>query len=178
MNTWRNAIQKKLKQREGMTTIEVAISILIVLLALGGFVDMVTNSQKFDTASSVTGYVGRVVGNQGGVNTTAPEQFSGNYVTSPQLYREVTMILKNGGIPEEDFRLLVNGREITADTQMSPLTFGERMKVELRVAYQWNHISKVVPTELGGVQVSSREVVSSFKVRGEDIETEYGTETP
>ena len=170
------AIKDRLKGTAGMTTIEVAIAVIITLMALGGFVDMVSISQKLDTASSVTGYVGRVAANQGGISTAPTEHHVGNYVDSEQLYREVKTILSNGGISEGDFRLLINGTEIKPETAMTPLEFGERMKIELKVKYEWDLISQFVPLKTGGEQVSSREVISSFKVRDQDVmESEYGT---
>lgn len=178
MNQLLQMLKERMKNKAGMTTFEVGISVIIVLMALAGFVDMVNNSQKMDTASSVTGYVGRVVGNQGGISTAPTEHHVGNYVTSAQLYREVQIILANGGIPEEDFKLLINGTEIKPETAMAPLEFGTRMKVELQVSYSWALISQLVPGTMEGNQVSSREVISSFKVRDQDINTEYGETTP
>lgn len=166
-------LRKKIVEQAGMTSLEVGITVLIVLMALGGFVDMVNNSQKLDTASSVTGYVGRVVANQGGIRTAPTEHHVGNYVTSQQLYREVQMILQNGGIPEEDFTLLINDREIKSDTNMPLLDFGERMKVELKVRYGWDMIAMMNPVNLDSEKVSSREVISSFKVRDGGMKTDY-----
>lgn len=171
-------LKERLANKAGMTTLEVAISVIIVLMALGGFVDMVNTSQKLDTASSVTGYVGRVVANQGGVRTAPTVHHVGNYVTSDQLYREVSMILKNGGVPEEDFKLLINNKVIKPGTNIPLQDFGKRMKVELKVAYRWDMISQLVPGDMEGEKVSSREVISSFKVRQGNIESEYGAPTP
>lgn len=173
MKHFAKRIGKKLREKAGMTSIEVGIVVLIALLALGGFVDMVNNSQKLDTASSVTGYVGRVVANQGGIRTSPTEHHVGNYVTSQQLYREVEMILANGGIPEEDFKLLINSREIGSDTNLALLDFGERMNIELRVTYGWDMISMMNNLDMRGEKVSSREVVSSFKVRDGGMESGY-----
>lgn len=167
-------MKEKLENKKGMTTLEVAISVIIVVSALAGFVDMVNTSQKIDTASSVTGYVGRVVANQGGVQTAPTAHHVGNYVTSAQLYREVQTILKNGGIAEEDFKLTINAQELNSTTNLPLQSVGDRMKVELTITYGWDLISQVVPGELKGEKVSTREVVSSFKVRDGNIETEYG----
>jgi hypothetical protein len=52
------------------------------------------------------------------------------------------------------------------------------MKVELKVAYRWDMISQLVPGDMEGEKVSSREVISSFKVRQGNIESEYGAPTP
>lgn len=173
MKRFFKAIGKKLKEKAGMTSIEVGIVVLIALMALGGFVDMVNNSQKLDTASSVTGYVGRVVANQGGIRTAPTEHHVGNYVTSQQLYREVQMILQNGGIPEEDFTLLINNQEIKSDSNMRTLDFGERMNIELKVRYGWDMIAMMNPGDFASEKVSSRVVTSSFKVRDGGMKSEY-----
>lgn len=170
-------VKSKLSNKKGMTTIEVAISVMLVVMALAGFVDMVNNSQKLDTASSVTGYVGRVVANQGGIQTTPTEHHVGNYVSSDQMYREVKSILENGGIPEKDFSLTINNLEITPGTDMEVQDFGERMRVELKIHYKWDLMSQMLPGVLDGEQISSRTVISSFKTRTGDIQSEYGTPT-
>lgn len=165
MTRYFKRIKEKLGDKKGMTTLEIAISAFIIIVALTGFIDMVKVSQKLDTASSITGYVGRVVGNQGGVRTTAPKHQYGNYVTSEQLYREVKTILENGGVKESDFKLYVDGKRFKEGTNIALKDFGERIPVKLEVTYEWELISSATGLDMKNTKESSRTVVSSFKVR-------------
>lgn len=166
MTRYFKRIKEKLGDKKGMTTLEIAISAFIIIVALAGFIDMVKVSQKLDTASSVTGYVGRVVANQGGVRTTAPNHQYGNYVTSEQLYREVKTILENGGVKEADFKLYVDGKRMREGTNIPLKDFGERIPVKLEVTYEWELISSAIGVDMmKNTKESSRTVVSSFKVR-------------
>lgn len=174
MNRLIRRCKERLTNHKGITTIEIAISAMIIIIALAGFVDMVNVSQKMDTASSVNGYVGRVVAAQGGVQVQPTVHHTGNYVTSPQLYREVKTTLANGGFSEDEFELKVNGRVITPETNVPIVSFGERMDIELSVDYKWELIGGALGTELGSTKTSKREVVSSFKFREGDIETDFG----
>lgn len=174
MNRWVCRLKERIRNSKGITTIEVAISAMIIIVALAGFVDMVNVSQKMDTASSVNGYIGRVVAAQGGVRVQPTVHHSGNYVTSPQLYREVKTTLENGGFTEEDFKLKINGVEISPTSNVPITSFGERIKIELTVDYRWDLISGALGTDMGSSKTSKREVVSSFKKRSGNIRTDFG----
>lgn len=173
MNRLFRRLKERIQNNKGITTIEIAISAMIIIVALAGFVDMVNVSQKMDTASSVNGYVGRVVASQGGVRVRPTVHHSGNYVTSPQLYREVKTTLENGGFKEEDFKLKINGVEISPTSNVPITSFGDRIKIELTVDYRWELISGALGTDLGSSKTSKREVVSSFKKRNGNIKTKF-----
>ncbi|WP_214688645.1 MULTISPECIES: hypothetical protein [unclassified Exiguobacterium] len=173
MKKFFDRLKQKLLDNKGLTSIELGLTGLITVYALAGFVDMVNMSQKLDTASSVSGYVGRVVGNQGGVMTQPSTHHLESYVTTPQLYREVKNTLAKGGFAEDDFTLEINGRTISPETSLPIIEFGERIPVTLTVRYEWDYLSDIVPGVVGGEKVSKRQVISSFKVRNGDIESGF-----
>lgn len=166
-------IKERLHNHEGITTIEIAISAMIILVGLAGFVDMVNMSQKLDTASSVNGYVGRVVANQGGVRAAPTAQHDGNYVSSTQLYREVQTTLANGGIAEKDFVLKVSGKAVKPGTNIPLQEFGTRIPIELTINYEWTLMGNLLPGNIQSKKTSNRVVVSSFKVRKDSISTTF-----
>lgn len=165
-------MKKRLFNSKGITTIEIAISAMIIIIGLAGFLDMVNMSQKLDTTSSVTGYVGRVVAGQGGITETVNTSNNGYYVTTTQLYREVKETLAGGGISEEDFTLRINGVVIKPGVNINPPVIKEpnrpqtkEMNINLNVDYKWNFISGVLGTELKSKQSSKKTVISTFKIR-------------
>lgn len=164
-------MKKRLFNSKGMTTIEIAISAMIILIGLAGFFDMVNMSQKLDTASSVTGYVGRVVAAQGGVRELPTAQHKGYYVGTNQLYREVKATLAGGGIAEKSFSLRINGNEIKPGTNLQVYTLGERMSIDLTIKYKWSFISGILGSDIESEQSSKKSVVSSFKKRDGDIQS-------
>lgn len=165
MKQFFRTIKEKLTNKKGMTSLEIGLSAFIIIIALTGFIDMVKISQKLDTASSITGYVGRVVANQGGIRTAPPAHIYGNYVTSDQLYGEVTNILANGGVEEADFKLFVDGKRIQPGTNIPLRDAGERIPVKLEVTYNWDLMSTALHVDMEKTKESNRTVVSSYKVR-------------
>lgn len=173
VNKLYNRFKNRVQNNKGVTTIEIGLSAILIIIALSGFIDMVNMSQKMDTASSVTGYVGRVVGNQGGLMQQPSVHHLDSYVTTPQLYREVQTTLAKGGFTEKDFTLEINGQVVKPDTNVETVSFGERIPIKLTVKYDWELMSMTVPGTIGGTKTSKREVVSSFKIREGDIQSDF-----
>lgn len=167
----------KEQRQKGMTTIEIVISVIIILMTLCGFIDMILNSQKMDTASTVTNYVSRVVASQGGIQTKATSQHLQGYVTSAELCDQVQRMLKKSEIKSNEYVLKIDGKTITPSTNLALKDFGERINVDLSVQYHWKFLHQIVPVSLDHEKTSHREVVSAFKTRNGSISTQYGKDS-
>lgn len=80
------SIKTRLKNKKGMNTIETVIIVIILLLCILTMLDLMETTQKMSSTTSAVNYVTRLVGRQGGISNSTPENFSsyghGSYVTS------------------------------------------------------------------------------------------------
>lgn len=77
---------KKLKEKKGMNTIETVIIVVIILLCIMTMLDLMEVTQKMSATTSAVNYVTRLIGRQGGISNSVPDNFSsygkGSYVTT------------------------------------------------------------------------------------------------
>ena len=157
-------IRKKLKETKGLNTIEVAICSMIILVAIGGLLDLNGIMKKFNATSSTTSYIARTISKQGGVRMNKPSSFSGEYVTSQSLYSDVKSNLNNAGIKDSEFTVKINGYTLSSSSNVPIVTYGDDLKVELTINYSWKLLSQFT----GGnnySKTSNRIVTSSIKNR-------------
>jgi len=162
-------LKAKLKEKKGIGSIEIVICSLIIIMMIGGLVDMIQITQKLDTVGQTTGYVARTIQKQGGVQTMKIPNFHGKYTTTPVLYENVKEMMAANGIPEEDWKLSVSvGNQIypiTPSTSVPIVDYGHRMKVILEVKYRWTVLSNMIPVGLEATKDSIREVLSGYQIR-------------
>lgn len=148
-----------------MTSLEIAISVLVIVVAIAGLVDLTTILQRTNTVSMNTAYISRVVGSQGGVRTSKIENFAGNYVDSNELYRNVKKSMSSSGIPEDEWEVKIDGRTLTPITNIPLRDYGSKITIETSVDYKWTLTSNVVPGQISGVHTSDNEVYTTHKIR-------------
>ena len=159
-------IIRKIKNTKGFTSIEVAISVIILLIVISGFTDLTTILKKQTTLSSANTYVARTVGLQGGVRINEPQQFEGyNYVSSQKLYKNLNTMFKDSGVSENDWVCEINGYKLTPTLNMPLIDFGDKLRIKMKVKYTWGLVSNFIPGRINGVRESERIITSSYKIR-------------
>lgn len=156
---------KKKKDKKGITSLEIAISVLVIVVAIAGLVDLTTILQRTNTVSMNTAYISRVVGSQGGVRNNKIENFAGNYVDSNELYRNVKKSMNSSGIPDEEWEVKIDGRILTPVTNVPLKDYGNKIKIKASVNYKWALTSNVIPGQVSGVHSSDNEVYTTHKIR-------------
>lgn len=162
-----NKIKNILKSKKGLNTIETAILSIIILMCIGGMIDLNSIIKKFNATSSTTSYISRTIAKQGGVRMNKPQSFNGDYVTSQELYRDVKSALNKAGIEDSNFTVTINGYNLQPNSNLPIVTHGNNMKVELKIKYNWNFIRQFT----GGKdfqKTSNRIVMSTYKDRNSD----------
>lgn len=164
----------KLKNNKGMTSIEVGITVIILIMVLSGFVDLTTILRKQTTLSNASTYVARTVGLQGGVRTNKPDQFGGqNYINSVQLYNNLNTMFKDAGISTNSWTCKVNGYDLNASTNTPLYDFGKEIVIDITVDYNWGLLSNFIPGTLHNKRTSKRIITSSYKIRTGGWSSEY-----
>lgn len=174
-------LKDKWKNKKGFGSIEIVISSLIVIMVVAGLVDTIQITQRLDTTSQAVGYVARVVQKQGGVQTKEIANYSGKYTTTSVLYNNVKSMMEANNIKDTEWNLyLKNGdtqTEITKKTNFPIINYGKRITVTLKVKYNWNTLSIVLPGVMGGTRESSRQVLSGYQIRDDaKMQTELNVE--
>ena len=175
MNYIKN-LKSYLTNKRGVASIEIAISAMLFIIAVGAFIDLSAILSKINSISTTNAYVSRVIGAQGGVSTRQPENFKGEYINSKELYQNVKNSLGRSGLKESDWTMYIDGRKLTNNTNVPLKDFGKEITLTLESDLKWDLFSNFIPGEVTNHQTSERTVVSSFKVRTGDIKTEYKQE--
>jgi len=176
-------VKQKWKERKGFGSIEIVLSAMIVLMMVGGMLDMISITQRFETVSQATNYVSRIVQKQGGVRTSRIDNYNGKYTTSATLYNNVKDMMESNGIHEEDWTLtltLPDGKSytVTPTTNVPIVNYGQRMKVTISVNYRWNIVSTMLPIQGERTRDSIKEVLSGYQSRQtSDMKTTLGAES-
>ncbi|MFJ8531099.1 hypothetical protein [Bacillus sp. NPDC094106] len=161
------------RNKKGVASIEIAISAMLFIMAVGAFIDLSAILSKINSVSSTNAYVARVVGAQGGIRTRAPENFREEYISSKSLYENVKNSLERSGLKESDWVMYIDGQKLTKNTNTLLKDRGKDITIKLEFDLEWSLLSNFIPGEFKNHKVSERTVESSFKVRTEDIKTEY-----
>lgn len=165
-------LQKIRRQKKGMTSFEIVVSVMVVLVILCGFVDLTSILNRLNTVSQNTAYVSRVIGRQGGVQTQEIENFDGRYVTSKELYRNVKQSMNSTGISDDEWEMRIDGMTVTPSSNLPIKDYGTTMGVEVEVSYNWDLTDNFVPMDFSNTKVSENKVFTTYKVRNLDFEQE------
>lgn len=160
VNKWTRPEKKK-----GMTSIEIVLSVLLILIAISGFVDLTNIIRRGTAVSASTAYVSRVVGNQGGIQTKQIKNFSGRYVGSNELYSNIKRTMESSGIPEEDWTVRVYGVTLTPTTNLAVYDYGTSIPITVTVDYEWGFTQNFVPGNIEGTHSSRSSVYTTHKIR-------------
>lgn len=166
-------VRNRIKNKHGMTTIEIAICALIFIVAISGFVDLTQVLNKLNTISQTNSYIARTISKQGGVRTRNIDNFAGEYVTTQELYRNVETSLTRSGIPHNNWELYIDEYKIKPETNTPIRNYGETINIRLDVKYNWTLISNFIPGKITQTKKSYRNVVSTYKIRNESMNSEY-----
>lgn len=165
-------INKKIKNKKGLNTLQTVIISIVILICAGFFIDLINITEKQQAVSMTSTFVSRIISKQGGVRTATPNEFkeSDDYVNSVELYNKVKKVMNNADIPDTDWTLQVKTPldglvTIKGNTNLALADIGSSMEVILTVNYKWELASKLTPITPKGTIKSKRAAYSSLKIR-------------
>lgn len=158
-------IKEKLANKKGVTSIEVVLSVLIVIVIISGFVDLTAILRRGNAVSTNTAYISRVVGNQGGVQTNQIPNFSGRYVTSNELFSNVQRSMRSSGIADDEWEVRIYGVPLSEGTNLPVYDYGSRIPIVVTVDYEWGFTQNFIPGDIEGTHESKNSVVTTHKIR-------------
>lgn len=156
---------KRKRDKKGITSLEVVICIMIVIVSLSGFADMSALIQKTSAVNQSAGYVTRVVSRQGGTGETKFRNYSDEFVKTSTLYDNVKKSMESVGVPESDWTLKINEQVIAPGTQYGPFDYGTTMDVKIESSFKWTLTSNFVPGEIKTNSESKSRGMSTYKIR-------------
>ncbi len=151
---------KKLKKdRRGVIEpINFAICIMILIVALGFFLDILRIGQQMQAVSRLNTEFARIVAAQGGISNSVPANYPGgddNYVTLGEFRRTVDNVARSSGITGG-----INIERNPGDR----IEFRHEFTTGLSFQYRWNMLDAMIPGRLPpGTYHSGRAGVSEFK---------------
>lgn len=157
--------KERLASKKGVTSIEVVMSVLIVIIVISGFVDLTGILRRGNAVSTNTAYVSRVVGNQGGIQTREVPNFSGRYVNSNELYTNVQRSMRSSGIADNEWEVHIYGVPLSKGMNLPVYDYGSRIPIVVSVDYKWGFTENFVPGNIRGTHTSKNTVVTTHKIR-------------
>lgn len=158
-------MKKIMKKKDGVSSIELVISIMIFLMVLCFFLDITMLTWKFTSLSSVNTNVTRAVSLQGGVKNTVPSGYPGGnteYLTSSELYDLVENVLNGAGVEDYEFDVYINNIKLTSNSNIQ-VDYLQPINVKITTRYDWVYISNFIPGNLSHTVSSERNSLSEFK---------------
>lgn len=164
----------KLKNKKGMSTIEIIIGVLIFLALLCFMLDLLILTWKFSVVAQTNTYLARVSGIQGGALWSAPDDYPGGYETIGELNATINEKFQAAGIASTEWSGSVgNGRIGSHGTsESSEYDYKEVFTTEITVRYRWEFMSNIIPGSLTQTITSRRPAMSEWKYNYADWDGE------
>lgn len=156
----------KSKDKRGISVLTMVAGLMMVFIAIGGLADLTILQTKFSALSTQSSYVSRVVSGQGGISHSRIDDFQGRYVTSGELYRNISGAMNHAGISNDEWSVRIGGYELTPGTHIPTQDYGERLSVSVSIDYGWPFTSNFIPGNMRNSRTSSTEVITTHRVRG------------
>lgn len=163
LTKFKNRLKKK--DKRGISVLTMVAGLLMVFIAIGGLADLTILQTKFSALSTQSSYVSRVVSGQGGISHRRIDNFQGRYVTSGELYRNISGAMNNAGISNDEWSVRIGGTELTPGTHIPTYDYGERLTVSVSIDYGWPFTSNFIPSTLSNSRTSSTEVITTHRIR-------------
>lgn len=163
----------KLKNKKGISTIEIVIGVLIFIVVLCFMMDLLILMWKFSVIAQTNTEVARIAGIQGGFLNTPPHAYPGgnkNYITISELDAMLTDKFESAGIASNEWEIRIGSGGITKNGAKRPVRFDykETFSVEISVDYRWDFMSNILPGNLRQTITSKRPAMSEWKYNYDD----------
>lgn len=181
-----NKMKDKIKNKNGISTIEWVICILIFIMLFSFLFDLYFISYKQFRVSSEASNLMRVIANQSGVEKNTPHNYPGgdeNYLSVDEAYDRLDNTFKGLGISENDWTAEVSMRDKTAN-QIKDKTitlkkgqlgikgdYRDYVTLKITFKYKWGIWSQMVPSDITGTILVERHGFAEWK---EDYDTWEG----
>lgn len=160
--------RKRMKEKDGIWTIEFVIAVLITLMVLCALLDILILSWRFAVISQTTNHLARTIALQGGVERSVPQGYPGGddvYLTTSELEDDVARMLEYSDIELEDYNIKINGVPFGQNVRVD---YRGDIIVEMEVKYEWAFLSNFIPGNLSHSVHSKRATISEYKYHYED----------
>ena len=176
-------LKEKLKDKQGMLSLEYAISFLIFIVLLAFTVDLAVVSVKRNQMTKFSQTVVRQIRTQNGFLKTMPKNFPGSeasYVTSTDIMNAFTKKLEALGLSTTDATMVIEGTSDTGHPRTYTFQPGKVMgaslkyqtpfKLTLKFKYKWGLFSSFLTDSEGMMTITS----SGYTEYNEDLDVWEG----
>lgn len=159
----------KIKNKRGISTIEIMIGMLIFLVTLCFLTDLLMLLWKFSVVAQTTTQVARITGIQGGALASAPTDWpggAGNYVNISGIHRIVEEKFETAGISSSEWTMKIGGGNVGKDGTRATgqIDYTDNFTVEAIVNYHWDMTSNILPlVNLNQIITARRPAMSEWK---------------
>lgn len=160
----RGQAKSLVRDKRGMSSLEMVIAILIFIVLFAAFVDIAVIGIKFNTTTQAVQYVTRVAAVQGGIMNSTPTGYPGgsaNYVTRSEMISHLNEVMGESGLEPEDWSITLNGVSLKGGQHQAD--YMQSLQVRIRVNYEWQMLSGMLPGNFKFFMENQRSTVSEFK---------------
>lgn len=137
-------MQKKIKKKKGLTTLETCIGGLIFILVFAAILDFIMVSHRYLSLTDTAKEMARIISVQGGSLKTKPAAYSGNYYTSKELGTVFKKQMNDMGFADGEYSLYITYTNVFDDITND---VKEKNSTELILGTDTDGSYKVNPTE-------------------------------
>lgn len=172
-----NELLCKLKNKKGLSTLEIVIGVFIFIIVLCFLMDLLILNWKFSVIAQTNTQVARIASIQGGVLNSPPQAWPGgnsNYITISELNDILNDKFQSAGIASNEWEIRIGSGGISKSGTKSPVSYDykEVFSVEITVDYRWDFMSNIIPGNLRQTITSKRPAMSEWKYNYDSWEGE------
>lgn len=176
----RDQIKKRLKDEEGLTSLEAVIGTLIFIMVFVTLMDLMLLSNRFSTLTDTGKDIARTLSVQGGALDEKPVGYASNYYTIDKLSTLTKRNMQAAGFDDEDWYVVVEydhyydesepdnpqSVELSEFQQMTimksdgtyqatpKIDYLSNFRVIIHAKYKWNFIRLLFPVKSAGMSVT------------------------
>lgn len=141
-------IKKLVKDKKGaIESLYHVIGVIMLLMALGAFLDFMIVQQKIQTSNQVATEVARIAGIQGGILNRAPQGYPGGdraYVNNRNITDIINEVLREVGIGEGDYELTINNTRVNNSSGSNRIEYKRPVNVKLTIKYDYMFLGRIL----------------------------------
>lgn len=130
---------RKNKKGELTTSMQWAVGLIMMLYAVGFFLDITLIGQQIYAATSANNQLCRIACVQGGILSGPPQGYPDNYVSAGEANNYLDRVLN--GISVERYEARVNGGPIPS----GEIRYREPVDTEVQITYSWRFMNVMLP---------------------------------
>lgn len=150
--------------KKGYSAINVIIGVLALLLTMNLLIEITVLGQRYSYMAQTTSYVSRILGEQGGIRSGAPQGYPDSiYTTNNEMFNILNQGFEDARF--DDWELRINGQRFGPGTQIS---IPEQQQIRMELIGRYHPIFNIRGSSARLHEVRTNRITySTFQIRSD-----------